>query len=179
MLLATVLSGCGEQRLPLGSDKDPPIDVPDCASPGPTTVFELPTLERPAYFTTTGGVVRLTVSDLPGGLLADLETTAVYLGDGATAPQKDPDHLSRPGDAAHRVVIGLEAPGAVELGPGRYWLVSARGGRIWTSGCDGTIVSDVALPPPRAPGAEFGVTPGVTPSDTSTPATPGTSPGTG
>lgn len=102
------------------------------------------TTRWPAYVTTSGGQLRVEVTDLPTGVIVGSIThTAVFFGDGDAAPRPRPENPLAPANATHEVSVGQDDPATVQLPAGRYWVASARGGRTTLVGCGNVRVSDV------------------------------------
>lgn len=129
---------------------------PGCESAGSEIDLGVPTVDRPARLTTTGGVLRLSVRNLPEGVIVGaMDEAAVWLGQDPAVPQPDPEQPKRPLSSDHRLVLGAEAPATARLEPGTYWVVAARPGRYAVAPCSDAEVSDVVASEPD-PADTFG-----------------------
>jgi hypothetical protein len=108
----------------------------------------LPTLDVPATFTTTAGRLRFRVTGMSPDALIPIDTTTVFLGRTETLPHRNPERREWPDNASYWVKVSLDTEGYVDVAAGTYWAVSSAGGRIYTGGCPGTTVSDVAAVQP-------------------------------
>lgn len=148
LLLTPVAGGCSD------SEKEAK-DVDSSACPDPTvTPLGVPFRGvRAAFFHTSGGEIRIGVSELADTVLGDVTQTGVDIGPGESAPEVDRDS-NRVRGARESVTVHLDRLTAVSLPAGSYWLVSSNGGRIELHACPDVTISDVR-PADGDPGSAF------------------------
>lgn len=106
--------------------------------------------DRAAFFRTTGGEVRLSVSDLAEDTaLGDVRSTAIAVGPGEAGPTIDPGSPGVvPGSVVRRTVRPDE-PMTAELTEGTSWVVSSNGGSVTLSACADVEITDVRPATPQ------------------------------
>ena len=127
-------------------------DEPACAD-ATGTELGVPFGTRVAYFRTSGGQLRIGVSDLGENLFGVVTLTRVDLGS-APRPRVDPAS-NRVLNATTSVTVHLDRTTDVSLPAGEYWLASSNGGRIVLHTCPDVRISDVRTATGE-PGAAFG-----------------------
>ena len=164
-VLVMVLTGCRTAS----DDASGPVLELACSDPWVESLG-VPTVEQPARFATSGGLLRFTVSSLPpGSILGDVNDTEVRLGD-----------INTPSDIRYRATSSPQRPGVIEVDAGTYSVVNSHRGRIDVEACDDVTLSEIepSLRGPRSSPSTGSVSP--TPGGPVTPpadeGTPGTSP---
>jgi hypothetical protein len=129
------------------------------------TGLGVPTVRKPARFTTSGGRLRFVVTALPtGSILGEIDDTEVQLADAES-----------PSDVRYRVTASRQQPGVVDVDAGTYSILNTNRGEIEVEVCPDVTLSDVEASQPDPQGGS------TTGSGTSTPTPsdeeiPGTSP---
>ena len=134
-VLVVAVAGC---RTTSDVPPEPPAEM-SCDDP---VVHDLgvPTVRRPARFTTSGGRLRFVVSALPSGsILGDIDDTEVQLSD-ADAPT----------EAELRVTASPQQPGVIEVEAGTYSVLNTNRGAIQVEACRDVTLSDVVPGTPEA-----------------------------
>jgi hypothetical protein len=155
-----VLAGCRAST----SDTPPgPALEMTCDTPQATRLG-VPTVRKPARFTTSGGRLRFVVKALPSGsILGEIDDTEVQL---AAAESRS--------DVRYRVTASRQQPGVVDVDAGTYSVLNSNRGEIEVEVCPDVTLSDVEASQPDPQGES------TTGSGTSTPSSdegiPGTSP---
>ena len=155
LLLTGAVGGCSDS----GGSGEEAKDVDSSACPDPT-VTRLGVPFRgvsAAFFHTSGGEVRIGVSELSDTVLGDMTQTGVDIGPGESTPEidRDSNHVL---NASESVTVHLDRLAAVSLPAGSYWLVSSNGGRIALHTCPDVTISDVR-PADGDPGSAFSTQP--------------------
>ena len=147
LLLPLVGGGCAQSGAVDGGER------PACDEPSVTPLGVPFRGVRAAFFHTSGGEIRIGVSELADSVLGDVTLTGVDIGPGESAPEVDRDS-NRVRGARESVTVHLDRLTAVSLPAGSYWLVSSNGGRIELQACPDVTISDVR-PADGDPGAAF------------------------
>lgn len=148
LALLPLLAACATD--PGGSPRSSSADEPGCAG-ATVTELSVPFGTRAAYFRTSGGQVRIGVSDLGENLFGTVTQTRVDLG--SARPRVDPAS-NRVLNATTSATVHLNRTTVVSLPAGEYWLLSSNGGRIVLHTCPGVRISDVR-PATGSPGDAF------------------------
>ncbi len=143
----------------------PPPETPalGCDAPLLTDLGYLTDDNRFAFFTTSGGRVRFSVTNpYEGSVLAPPDDRTIYVGDAGTAPEYESAESGRIVNAVDSVRVDPEHPGTLDLEPGDYWVVS-HSAPTTMAACPGTTISGVV----PAPGTVATTTPSPTASQAS------------
>lgn len=149
LAMLPLLAACAND--PGASPRSHSGDESACAD---ATVTELgvPFGTRVAYFRTSGGQLRIGVSELGEDLFGVVTQTGVDLGS-SPRPRVDPAS-NRVLNATTSVTVHVDRTTEVSLPAGEYWLTSSNGGRIELRTCPGVTISEVS-PADGDPGAAF------------------------
>lgn len=123
---------------PPDTSRSPAVEM-SCDDPTATSLG-VPTVRRPARFTTSGGRLRFVVTGLPtGSIFGEIEDTEVQL--------SDPE---APTEALFRVTASPQQPGVVDVEAGTYSVLNTNRGGIDVEVCPDVTLSDVepAIPNP-------------------------------
>ena len=150
LALLPLLAACSTD--PGASPRSSSADESGCTG-ATVTELSVPFGTSAAYFRTSGGQVRIGVSDLGENLFGTVTQTRVDLGS-APRPRVDPAS-NRVLNATTTVPVHRDRTTEVSLPAGEHWLLSSNGGQIVLHTCPDVRISDVR-PATGSPGAAFG-----------------------